>query len=230
MALCSRGEEDLEKTKEIITKKTKANVLAVSADLSVKEDIDNLVHNTYDHFGRVDVLVVNSGGPPSKDFFEISENEFIDAFHSVLLYAIRLYQSVIPGMIEQKWGRIVNISSLTVKEPGEELLLSGMYRSALVNVSKSLSKRLMENNITINNVIPGAVKTSRAEELIEKRAEREDKRREEVESDMLKNFPPGRYQTIEEIGSLVSFLCSEAGATITGACINIDGGFSKSVF
>lgn len=230
LVICARGENDLNETKDIIKEKTAAEVLSVACDLSRKEQVEHLVEAASDHFGRIDALIVNSGGPPPKDFFKIEEKEFLDAFHSVLYYAIYLYQSVIPFMIEHNWGRIVNISSLTVKEPNEELLLSGMYRAALVNLSKSLSKKLIQHNITVNNVIPGAVKTSRADELIQMRSEREKRTKTEIESEMLENFPPGRYQTINEIGSLVDYLCSEDAATITGATVNIDGGFSKSMF
>jgi len=132
-------------------------------------------------------------------------------------------------MKEQNWGRIINSTSLSVKEPAETLLLSNVFRTGVVSMAKSMSRELIAYNITINNICPGAFKTDRAIELMMANSLKTGISIEEIEKNAVKNMPMGRYQEPEELGALVSFLASEHARGITGTTIQIDGGISKGL-
>lgn len=230
VVICARRKEFLDKTKEEIEKTTNSKVLAIQADLSKANDINRVIDKTIETFGRIDILVNNSGGPPSGNFFSFTEDAWKESFESVLLYVIRMYYKVIPYMKKQKWGRIINISSVTVKEPVEELVLSNVFRVGVISLAKTLSKELIDYNITINNICPGAFKTDRAVELMSEKSKRTKKSLEDIEKEIILNLPLKRFQTPEELGNLVAFLSSDLAGGINGTTIQIDGGIIKSLF
>jgi len=228
LTLCSNDEPSLAETSRSI-KELGVEVLALNVDMSSKEDNERIVNETIKKFDRVDILVNNSGGPPSGSFFTFSDKDWEAAFNSVLMYVIRLCRSLIPVMKRQKWGRIINLTSLTVKEPSENLILSNVFRSGVVSMAKTMSRELIKDNITINNICPGAFKTDRAIELMKSAAARKNTTAEAIEAEAVKTMPLGRYQRPEELGDLVAFLCSELACGITGTTIQIDGGISKGL-
>jgi 3-oxoacyl-[acyl-carrier protein] reductase len=132
-------------------------------------------------------------------------------------------------MQKQEWGRIINITSLSVKEPAESLVLSNVFRSGVVAFAKSISKELIKSNITINNLCPGAFKTDRAKELIAKAAADTGRTPAEVEAENKQKLPLGRYQEPNELGAFVAFLCSDIAGGVTGTTIQIDGGISNGL-
>jgi 3-oxoacyl-[acyl-carrier protein] reductase len=229
VAICARGAGRLKETAQFIKEKTGSEVLGICADLSRPADIEKAVAKAFREFGRIDILVVNSGGPPAGKFSDLSRKQWLSAFDSVLYYAIALYGLVIPGMKKRSWGRIINIASLTVKEPSEDLVLSNVFRSGLVSLAKTISRELISHNITINTVLPGAFKTDRAIELMGLQAKRKRLSVTEIEKQLVSQLPLKRFQSPRELGDLVAFLASDLASGITGTTIEADGGISRSV-
>ncbi len=229
ITICSNDESSLIEASRLI-KKTGVEVLALNVDMSSKEDNERVVNETMERFKKVDILINNSGGPPPGSFSVFSDKEWEVAFNSVLMYVIRLCGLVLPHMKRQKWGRIINLTSLTVKEPSENLILSNVFRSGVVSMAKTISRNLIKENITVNNICPGAFRTDRVLELMKNTAERKNTTVEAIEAEAIRAMPLGRYQHPEELGCLVAFLCSELAGGITGTTLQIDGGISKGLF
>lgn len=229
IVLCARESDPLEKTRQEI-ESLGVEVLALSIDMSSEKDNERIISETIKTFGQIDILVNNSGGPKPGVFEEISMLDWDEAYNSVLRYNIRMIKGCLPYMKKSQWGRIINITSLAVKEPAPSLVLSNVFRTGVVSLAKSISKDLIGKGITINNICPGAFKTDRAIELIRKRAESLGVSPEEVEQEALKAFPQERYQSPEELGDLVCYLASDNAGAITGTSIRIDGGISNSIF
>lgn len=228
LAICSNDATSLKEVTKYIQSISDVEVFPVFADLSnVKGIKGDVVDKVIEKFGKIDILVVNSGGPKPGTFFEITEEEWSGAYDSVLNYVIELYRLVIPQMKKQKWGRIINCTSLSVKEPADVLLLSNVFRSGVVSLAKSISRELIADSITINNICPGAFKTDRAIEIMTLNAAKKGVSIEEIEKEAVKNIPLGRLQEPDEFGALVAFFASEHARGITGTTMQIDGGISK---
>lgn len=228
IVLLARGEEALLKTKaEIET--LGVEVLALSVDMASEEDNQRIIDETILKFGRIDILVNNSGGPKPGTFRDISSDDLDDAYNSVLKYNIRMIQSCLPYMEKNGWGRIVNITSITVKEPAPNMVLSNIFRSAVVSFAKTISKELISKGITINNVAPGYFKTDRVTQLMKARSEAEGISVDEYEQKAIQDFPHKRYMDPQELGDLVCYLCSESAKSITGTTIQVDGGLMSGL-
>jgi 3-oxoacyl-[acyl-carrier protein] reductase len=231
VAICARNKEILYKTADEIKSKTNVMVLPIVVDLSDTNNMKkNVIEKVQSKFDTIDIFVVNSGGPKPGTFFELIEDDWKSSYDSVLNYVIKLYEYIIPIMKENKWGRIINITSLSVKEPAESLVLSNVFRSAIVSLSKTISRELIKHNITINNVCPGAFKTDRAIELMNKRSKKTGETVEDIELQAVKSLPLGRYQDPSELGALIAYLSSEQACGLTGTTIQIDGGIYKGIF
>ena len=228
IVICANDKDSLAKTGQLI-KELGVEVLLLEVDMSSEKDNQKIVDETLNKFGRIDILINNSGGPAAGDFFQFSDQDWEKAFNSVLMYVIRMCRLTIPQMKKNKWGRIINLTSLTVKEPAETLILSNVFRSGVVSMAKTLSRDLIKDNITINNICPGAFKTDRAIELMTAAAKSRGITVDEFEKEAVKSIPSGRYQRPEELGALVAFLCSEQAGSITGTTIQIDGGASRGL-
>lgn len=231
LVLCSRNEDNLRKL-EVYLKSLYPNIeiLCLPTDMSLERDNELIVSKTICKFGQIDILINNSGGPKPGSFFELTLDDWDEAYNSVLKYTIRMINKCIPHMKKNHWGRIINITSLSVKEPSPNLLLSNVFRTGIISMSKSISKELISNGITINNICPGAFKTDRSIQLMKLRAFQENKTLEAIEEESVKLFPQKRYQAPEELGDLVCFLVSNLSSSITGTTIQIDGGISNSLF
>ena len=230
VALCANEIESLTETADYIRTNMNVEVLPILFDLSDITNIESqVVKKVLEKFNRIDILVTNSGGPKSGSFFNLNEDDWRNAFDSVLFYVIELYKHVIPIMKENKWGRIINNTSLTVKEPPATMLLSNVFRTGVVSLAKSMSKELVKSNITINNICPGAFKTDRALQLMQTQADATGKTITEVEENAVSNLPMGRYQTPDEFGNLVAFLASDLAKSITGTTIQLDGAISNGL-
>ncbi|MDO5666001.1 MAG: SDR family oxidoreductase [Bacteroidia bacterium] len=228
IVLLARGEEALLKTKAEI-EMLGVEVLALSVDMASEKDNQRVVNETIRKFGRIDILVNNSGGPKPGTFRDISSDDLDDAYNSVLKYNIRMIQSCLPYMEKNGWGRIVNITSITVKEPAPNMVLSNIFRSAVVSFAKTISKELISKGITINNVAPGYFKTDRVTQLMKVRSEAEGISIDEYEQKAIQDFPHKRYMDPQELGDLVCYLCSESAKSITGTTIQVDGGLMSGV-
>ncbi len=230
LVLCARGKNDLNKAKKKIENESNVEILAISTDLENSKNNEKSVQKAIDHFGRIDILINNSGGPKPGAFFELDAGDWLKAYNQILAYNVQMCQLVIPYMKEKKWGRIINITSMTVKEPADNLILSNVFRLGIISLSRTLARELISNNITINNLCPGAFKTSRAIELMEDQALKNNISIEDVEKNVIKNLPLGRFHKLEDIGNLVAFIASELAGGLTGTTISIDGGKQKSLF
>jgi 3-oxoacyl-[acyl-carrier protein] reductase len=228
IVLCARNSEKREETANEI-RQHNVEVLPLAVDMGNAEHNNQIVEKAIERFGRIDILVNNSGGPMAGNWKQFGQEDWQQAFQSVLMYVIRMTKLVVPHMQQQGWGRIINITSLSVKEPSETLVLSNVFRAGVVAFAKSISKELIKSNITINNICPGAFKTDRAVELIKKAAESTGKTPEQVETENMSKLPLGRYQTPDELGAFVYYLCSNIAGGITGTTIQIDGGISNSL-
>jgi 3-oxoacyl-[acyl-carrier protein] reductase len=230
VAICARNEQALRATAVEIGTTTGAEILAIPADVSQMQDIDRLVGAVVDHFGGLHILVTNAGGPPAGYFQEFDDAQWQAAFNLTLMSAVRLIRAAIPHMQRQQWGRIINITSLSVKEPIDNLLLSNSIRPAVHGLAKTLASQLGQSGITVNNVMPGTIHTDRVEQLAQHTADRTGQTVAAALADMGRQSPLGRVGRPEELGALVAFLASEQAGYINGASIPVDGGRIKGTF
>jgi 3-oxoacyl-[acyl-carrier protein] reductase len=229
VVICGRHKKDLTAASDEIAQSTGTVPLAVVADVTSVKDIKRLVHTSIKKFGTVHILVTNAGGPPTGEFVKLSDEQWLDAVNLTLMSTVRLIREVIPHMQKQKWGRIINITSVSVKQPIDQLLLSNALRAAVVGMAKTLSNEVAKDNILVNNVAPGFTLTKRLEELAEGLAKQRGVSKEEVLAGYAKSAPIGRLASPEEFANLVVFLASERASYITGTTIQVDGGYAKGI-
>jgi 3-oxoacyl-[acyl-carrier protein] reductase len=229
VVICARNAETLAETAAEIASATGTEVFPVQADLTGSAQIDHLVGETLARFGRIDVLVTNNGGPPAGFFDDFDDEDWLAAHQLTLLSAVRLIRAVLPAMRQRRWGRIVNITSVSVKQPIDNLLLSNVYRPGVVGLAKTLSAQLAADGITVNNVAPGYTRTDRVLDLARARAADGDQSVEEVLAGTVDSVPIQRMGEPGELAALVAFLASERAGYITGATIQVDGGYVRSL-
>jgi len=229
VAICARGQAALNETAEQIRKQTGGEVLAIVADMSKAEDIKKFVDDSAKQFGRVDVVVNNAGGPPPGEFMKFTDEDWQNAFNLSFMSTMRMTREAVPHMRKVGGGRIINITSYSVKEPIAGLVLSNAIRSSVIGMAKTLSRELGRENILINNVCPGRIDTERAQKLNKSRAERLKRTLEEVNREMAAEVPLGRYGTADETADLIVFLASQRASYITGTTIQIDGGLVRGI-
>jgi 3-oxoacyl-[acyl-carrier protein] reductase len=230
VAISSRSTAHLEGALQAIAKETEGDVLAFPADMSVREDLERLVDSVTKKWGGVDVLVYNTGPPKTGTFAELSYADWEEATRLLLLSAVTLTKAVIPHMQSQRWGRLIFITSFTLRQPVANLLLSNTVRLGVAGLSKSLSRELAPHGITSNVIVQGYVKSDRMRHIIEERALKDGTTVDQAYAEMAKTIPLGRYAEPEEVGSLVAFIASQKGAYLDGGVYTIDGGFTSSVF
>ena len=229
VAICARENPELPKAVEEIRSLTGGEVIGIAADLSISEQARNFVRRGLEHFGTVDILVNNAGGPPDGKFLDIDEDLWNFAFRLILLSTITITREAVPVMIEKRWGRIINLTSVAVKQPIEGLILSNTIRIGIIGLAKTLSEELAPYNITVNNICPAYTITERVRELSAKIAGKKGITPEEVISTWESQIALHRMGKPEEIAALAAFLASERAGFITGDSIQIDGGWYKGV-
>ncbi len=227
--LCSRDEKHASEAAEKIHQETGAAVAGIGADVTDGEAVERFVHMAVERAGRVDILVTNAGGPPATTFEQTDLDLFRKAFELNALSAIRLAKLVLPGMRQRKWGRIVNITSVSVKQPIEGLILSNTVRAGLTGWAKTVATEVAADGVTVNNVAPGYTLTERQEELARARSEALGKTREEIIATWATQGPMRRIGKPEEIAAAVAFLASERASYITGVTLQVDGGWVRSL-
>lgn len=230
VALCGRDEARVREAALAIAEETGARTVPFVADLASAEDCRRFVEEAAAALGRLDILVTNTGGPSPGAFSAASDADWEAAFVVTLMNVVHLVRAAIPHMKLRSWGRIVNITSLSAKEPIDGLVLSNTLRPAIVGLAKTLSKELGGEGILVNNVCPGYTRTGRLEELASVRAEARGVGAEEILSEIARSVPLGRVGEPEELGAVIAFLCSERASFLTGATIPVDGGACRGLF
>ena len=226
VAMCSRSEADIKAVADEIRTRTGAEVMAMAADVTKAADVKTLVARTIQTFGAVDVLVANCGGPPRGHLEELTDEQWYGAFEVSLLLVVRLVREVLPSMRARKWGRILTIQSVSVKQPVDGLLLSNAVRPGVAGLVKTLSGDLGKDNILINAVCPGRIMTDRFLGGAKQAGLPVDEYVAKASTDI----PLGRVGTPEEFANVVVFLASERASYVTGVSIQVDGGVVKGIF
>jgi 3-oxoacyl-[acyl-carrier protein] reductase len=229
IALCARGEEGLERARDEIQRTTKAEVIAIAGDVSRADDVERITRATLERFGRIDILVTNAGGPPSGKFESLTPEMWKQAVDLTLMSVINLTRAVIPGMKERKWGRVINVTSIAVKQPVDGLMLSNSLRSAVTGFARTLANEVAPLGITVNNILPGYTRTERVEQLSEATAKREGITAEAAVGKWEAEIPMKRLGEPREFAALAAFLASERASYITGTSISVDGGWIKGL-
>ena len=229
LALCSRNPATLNRTAGEIRRETGVEILAVPVDVTDEEEVHAFVDGATTHFGQVDICVTNAGGPPAKPFDATTLDEWRRAIDLNLMSTLFLAREVLPGMRERGWGRLITITSLTVKQPLDGLILSNTVRAAVAGLVKSLSNEYAAHNVLVNNVCPGYTATDRLQELASALAKQSGTSEAEIQKRWTAQIPMGRLAQPEEFADAVVFLSSERASYITGQSILIDGGFAKGL-
>ena len=226
LVIIARGRESLEATAEEIRKATGTKVTAVAGDITTPEGRAAALAAC----PRPDILVNNAGGPPPGDFREWTRETWIQALNANMLTPIELIKAVIDPMIERKFGRIVNITSSAVKMPIAELGLSNGARTGLTGFIAGLARKTAMHNVTINNLLPGAMWTDRLRANIEFNAKKSGKSVEEAKRAREATIPAGRFGTPEEFGEYCAYLCSAQAGYLTAQNLLLDGGMVPTTF
>jgi 3-oxoacyl-[acyl-carrier protein] reductase len=229
VAICGRHRDALDRARAEIERRTGVEVVGVPADLTDLEAIERCVRLVAERFGRLDVLVANTGHIAYGGLEDLSEDHWHEAFELILMSAVRLSRLVVPRMRAQGTGDIVFITSAVVREPSPRLLLSNVMRVGVAALAKTLSRDLAPHNIRVNAVAPGYFDTGRVRKRIDETAERDGTSREAAARAIAGDTPMGRIGRAEELAELVVFLASRRAAFLTGATIQIDGGSSRAL-
>ncbi|MGB0544210.1 MAG: SDR family oxidoreductase [Longimicrobiales bacterium] len=229
LVINSRSPEKLLQVKEEIIEATGIRVEAVPCDLTQADGAIDLIAAAEQAFGKVDILITNTGGPPAGMFEDHSAETWDEAIAQNLTSVVNLVRGALPGMKERRWGRIVNVTSISVKQPVKGLILSNSIRAGVTGFAKTISNEVAEFNVTVNNVLPGYTRTERLIHLAEAIAERDDTTVDSAYAGWMEEIPMGRLAEPRELGDVAAFLCSEQASYVTGQSIAVDGGWIKGL-
>lgn len=237
VAMCARGEEALmeaaSNVRALGQKKwgpSSGQVFAQPCDVTDGDAVSSFLVAAQKQLGPMDLMLVNAGGPPTGTFSDLDLAQWEMAYRLTIESAVRLCQLVLPGMKERGWGRIVQITSISVLQPVDNLLLSSVLRPAVQGLTRTLANECAHRGVTVNSVAPGFHATSAVERIITRRMADTGCTREDVIAEWASAIPAGRLGSADELASLVLFLMSEQAAYITGQCVVADGGWVKKTF
>jgi len=231
LSMGSRNQKNLDDATDQIRKEIPgANILASGLDVSDPGSIENWVHVTLKKLGTIDGLVVNGGGPPPGTFDDLDDFRWKEGYENTLMSAVRLIREILPEMRKKKAGSILTITSSSVKEPIDNLLLSNVFRAGVTSLVKSLSFQVARENIRINNLVPGFFDTDRLKELDLRNSGEWRISLENVRKINFDKIPLGRYGDPDEFGKAAVFLLSGAASYVTGETFIIDGGRMRTVW
>jgi 3-oxoacyl-[acyl-carrier protein] reductase len=229
VVICGRTAETLEATAAAIGAETRAEVVPVVADVASAADVDRLVAEAVRALGGLDILVTNTGGPKSVPFEALADDDWSAAIDSIFMSVVRLSRAAIPHMRTRGGGRMIFVTSVSVKQPIEALGLSNALRAGITGLAKTLAIELAADNILVNCVAPGYTRTDRVVELAAAAAHRENTSITAIQKRTEQMIPLARLATLEEFGDVVAFLASGKASYVTGTTIQIDGGYVKSL-
>lgn len=229
LVLCARREAALMAARDAIASHTGVPVTAVAADVSRTEDVQRVAAAATASYGRVDVLVTNAGGPPPGPFESHDGAAWEAAVRLTLMSAVELIRAVLPGMKQRRFGRILNVTSIAVKQPVDNLMLSTALRAAVTGMARTLANEVAPFGITVNNLLPGYTSTERVEELARVTAEARGTSPEDVLARWRSEIPAGRLGEPRELAAVAVFLASERAGYITGQSVAVDGGWIRGL-
>jgi len=225
VAMCARTEADLKAAVDEVKARTKAEVLGVAADVTKADQVRALVGRVKEAFGSPDILIANCGGPPRGFFDDFDDAAWHGAVEVSLLSTVRLVREVLPGMRAKKWGRILTIQSVSVKQPLADLMLSNAVRPGVHGMMKTLALQLAKDNILVNTLCPGRILTDRLLGGLKASG----LSREEYLARQSAEIPMGRVGTAEEFANVAVFLASERASYVTGVALQVDGGLVRGL-
>ncbi|QLD90560.1 SDR family oxidoreductase [Natronomonas salina] len=229
VAICGRDEDRLSRAESRVDEAGPGDVLALRADITEKDDVESFVGSAVDEFGRLDHVVTSAGGPPSGSFLDTDDEDWYDAYDLLVMSVVRTVRTAHPPLVEDGGGTIVNITSRSVQEVIDDLVLSNSVRRGVIGLMKSLSHDLAPE-VRANAVLPGAHETSRIEELVEDAVERGDYEDYEAGlADWSEGVPLERVGDPRELGETVAWLSSDRSSYVNGAAVPVDGGSTRSV-
>ena len=229
LILCARHDAALQETCAAIAAAHGTPVLGLATDVADPAAVARLVAAGLARFGRIDVLVTNAGGPPAGTFATLSAEQWQAATQLLLTSVVELTRAVLPGMQARGWGRILNITSISVKQPVANLMLSNSLRAAVTGMARTLATEVAAQGITVNNILPGYTRTERVVNLAEAAAAREGISADEATARWEAEIPMRRLGEPREFAALAAFLCSERARYITGTSVPVDGGWIRSL-
>ena len=229
LAICARGEGALSETARSIAKSSGRDPLTLAGDVSDRPTVESMIEKTIARFGRIDILVTNAGGPPSGKFESLTPGMWDSATALTLMSVVNLVRAVLPGMKERGYGRIINVTSIAVKQPVDGLMLSNSLRAAVTGFARTLANEIAPLGITVNSILPGYTRTERVEQLSEAAAKREGITREAALGRWESEIPMGRLGDPREFAAVAAFLASDRASYVTGQSIAVDGGWIRSL-
>jgi 3-oxoacyl-[acyl-carrier protein] reductase len=229
VAICSRTTADLQSVAADIRNSSGRDVFHQAVNVSDHASIIKFVGAVAEKFGRVDICVTNSGGPPSKSFADTDPQDWHSAVSLLLMSTVYFAKETLPRMQQNRWGRFITITSSAVKQPVDGLLLSNSIRAAVTGLARTLANEYAAHGITVNNVCPGYTRTARLDGLAGGISQRSGATPDQVFADWTRQIPAGRLGTPQEFAALVAFLASERAGYINGTSIAVDGGLVRSL-
>jgi 3-oxoacyl-[acyl-carrier protein] reductase len=229
LAICSRDEKRIYEAAEKIKEKTGHSPLSLQVDVSNKEDVEMMVRKTIDQYGRIDMLLLNAGGPPAGSFMDLKDEDWEKAFATNVMSVVRTIREVVPYMRKQGGGRVVAIASSSVRVPIKGLILSNVMRTGVAGLIKTLSMELGPDGILLNTLCPGRVATDRLDELDQGVANKLSIPVEQVREEIVKGIPLRRYGKPEEFAEVALFLLSPRNTYVTGSVLMVDGGMVQAL-
>ena len=229
LVLCARGKRALEATAAAIRARYGVPVLALSADLGVRGEGKRVAEAGIEEFGKIDILLTNSGGPPPGPFESLTPEAWDQAYALVLASVVELTAAVLPGMKQRRWGRILNVTSIAAKQPVDNLMLSNSIRSAVTGFARTLATEVAPFGVTVNNLLPGFTATERMVELSQVTAAKDGITAAQALKKFTATVPMGRMAEPREFAALAAFLASERASYITGQSMAVDGGWIRSL-
>ena len=228
LIISSRDQDKLLKTAQEIGAKTGQLITPIPVDLAQKYSISQFLKAIINQFSSIDILVNNAGGMPYKRHYELHQEDWQQSFDLTFMSQVNMAEALLPLMKKQSWGRIIFVTSVAAKQPG--MMIAHSQRASVVAYAKTLANELGEYNILVNSICPSFAVTDKFYEVADEVARRQGSCREEVIQQWMKSVPLRRPGTAEEVANLAVFLASEKASYITGTCIQVDGGFVKSLF